>query len=89
MKRISFLFSVFITGLILTSCNFIVYKGKNYCILKPGTHNLWGLNCERNDYNSAGPMTYTTGLEIIYATSVNIITVIDSESIVLCRINYF
>jgi hypothetical protein len=88
MKRISFLFSVFITGLILTSCNFIVYKGKNYCILKPGTHNLWGLNCERNDYNSAGPMTYTTGLEIIYATEYNAFGIDNGYDIYRGRIEF-
>lgn len=71
MKRFIWAFLMLVSVAIITSCNFIVCKGENYCILKPGTHNLWGLNCERNDYNSAGPMTYTTGLEIIYATEYN------------------
>ena len=88
MKKIISLFFVLIFSLIVLSCNFTICKGENYCILKPGTHNLWGLNCERNDYNSAGPMTYTTGLEIIYATEYNAFGIDNGYDIYRGRIEF-
>lgn len=64
--------SIFASLLLITSCNFTICKGENYCIINPGTHNLWGLNSERNDYNSAGPNAFTKKtLDIIYATEYN------------------
>ena len=88
MKKIIFLFFVIVFSLIVLSCNFTICKGENYCILKPGTHNLWGLNSERNDYNSAGPMTYTTGLEIVYATEYNAFGIDNGYDIYSGRIEF-
>lgn len=70
MKKITPL--LFTSLLLVTSCNFIVCKGENSCIIKPGTHNLWGLNSERNDYNSSGPTAFRRKeIDIIYATEYN------------------
>lgn len=70
MKKITPL--IFTSLLLITSCNFIVCKGENFCIIKPGTHNLWGLNSERNDYNSSGPSAFRRkAIDIIYATEYN------------------